>query len=100
MLTKLKAILSAIWSDTKDTWARIKIYVLAIGALVIALEFRKLKEFLITYQGKKEIQQDKKQDAQLADKEKNANDASNALVQEANNLPNQQPPITDDWNKK
>jgi hypothetical protein len=96
MLDKLKAILNMVWFDICDTYRRIKIVVFAIVGIIIALEFNKLKEFLIAYQGKKEMEKDQKIDSDLASKEKTENDQADALTKKAKDEPNP----SNDWYKK
>lgn len=101
MVAKIKAFLAVVWADTKDTWGRIKIYVLAILAVIVTLEFQKIKDALLAYSGKKEIQNDQKKDQTLAIQEKTDNDAADQLVKDAEALPSQTQPITDEnWYKK
>lgn len=100
MIAKIKSFLAAVWADTKDTWNRIKIYVLAILAVIVTLEFQKIKDALLAYGGKKEIQEDQKKDQTLAVQEKTDNDAADQLVKDAEALPSQEKPITnEDWYK-
>jgi len=99
MTAKIKAFFSTVWADFKDTWSKIKIYVFAVAALILTLEFRKLKEFLLAYQGKKEMAADNKQDQSLAAKEKTANDQADTLIKQSEALPGQQDPVTEDWYK-
>jgi hypothetical protein len=100
MLTKIKSILSNIGTDLADTWNRSKIYILALGAVVLTFEFQKLKQFLLAYEGKKEIQADDKKDQKLATAEKNESDQADALAKQAKDLPNQQKPVDENWNKE
>lgn len=100
MLDKVKSFLSTIGTDLKDTWNRSKMVILAVGALILALEFRKLKEFLLVYAGKKEIDKDKKEDSQLKAKEDSANAQADALVKQAKEEPSKETPVGDDWNSK
>jgi hypothetical protein len=95
MLAKLKVILSSVWSDICDTYKRSKLFLLAIAAVIITLEFRKLKEFMIAYQGKQEIQKDQKEDQALVTKENDDNQQADALANKAKNEPNP----GDDWYK-
>jgi hypothetical protein len=95
MLNKLKTIWATVWADIKDTYNRIKIVLLAIGALLIALEFQKLKEFLLVYFGQRQLKQTEKTDSDLAAKEKEEINQANQLEQKANNET-----ANDDWYKK
>jgi len=100
MIAKIKAFLGTVWADTKDTWSRIKIYVLAILAVIVTLEFQKIKDALLAYGGKKEIQEDQKKDQTLAVQEKTDNDAADQLVKDAEALPSKDETVTEDWYTK
>ena len=95
MDTKLKAIWAIIVAQVKDIWNRSKIFILAIAALIITLEFQKLKELIIVYLGNKELKNDKKEDATLAAKESSENQQADILVKKAQNES-----ADDDWNEK
>lgn len=95
MKAKLQFLLSTIGSQLADIWNRSKMFLLAIAALVVALEWQKLKEFMLVYMGQKQINNAKKEDSTLAAKESTENVQADALVQKASNEP------TDaDWYKK
>ena len=100
MLSKLKALLGSLVSELKDIWNRGKMYLFGLLAIVVALEFRKLKEYLLLKQGQKEMKTDLKEDKDLSGKEQSANNQADKLVQDANNLPSQQQPVKEDWNTK
>jgi hypothetical protein len=100
MLAKLKVLWAGIAAQLLDIWNRSKVFILAILALVIAFEWQKLKEYLMVKAGQKELQNADKQDVTLANQEQTANNAANALVQQAQQLPNEEQPIGDDWNKQ
>ena len=100
MLAKLKVIAAAVWADIVDTYKRLKIVILAVGAALIYLEWNKISEAITLAQGKKELKTDEKKDQALAATEKSDNDKANALVQEAQQLPSTEKPVDDNWNKK
>lgn len=97
---KLKSLFSDLKTEILDIWQKSKMYVLAGLALLIAFEFRKLKEYLLVRAGAQEIKKDTKEDAILADKEKDANTQADALVKQAEQLPTEEKPVGDDWNQK
>lgn len=99
MKAKLLSIWASIKTDLYDTWNRSKIFLLAIAGIIVALEFQKLKEFLLVYMGKKEIQKDEKKDQQLATQEHTESAQADVLVQEANGLPSTEQPVKDGWEK-
>jgi hypothetical protein len=100
MKAKLQALLSTIGSQLADIWNRSKMFLLAIAALVIALEWEKLKEFMLVYMGQKEIQKDQKTDQKLSAQESSENTQANTLVQQAQQLPSTEQPISEDWYTK
>lgn len=95
MLTKIKNLFSIIKAQAIDIWNRGKMVFLAIGALILTLEFQKLKEFLLVYLGQREIKNAKTDDAQLATDQKSMNDRANSLAKQA-----EQENTDSDWYKK
>lgn len=94
--TKLKVLRSALWSDTIDTYKRVKILLLAILGAVIYFEWAKLKALWLVKAGQSELKSDNKQDQALAQKENQDNQQADVLVTKAQNEPNP----GDDWNTK
>jgi hypothetical protein len=99
-MNSLKVFFLALKNQLVDIWNRSKIFLLAIVSLVVYFEWQKIKEYLLLYIGQKEIQSDKKEDRVLETKENSENDQANALVQQANNLPKQEGPVSDNWYEK
>jgi hypothetical protein len=93
MWAKVKTVAATVWADFCDTWKRIKVFAIAVGAAILYFEWEKVKAALILYAGKKEIQSDQKQDQVLAQKEASDNQQADALVQKAQNEKNP----GDDW---
>lgn len=94
-MNSLKVFFLALKAQLLDIWDRGKIFFFSILGLIVFFEWQKVKEFLLTYMSQKEIQADKKEDQQLASKEKTENDQVNVLEQKASNE------ITDDsWYQK
>jgi len=100
MWTKIKAFLTVIGNDLADTWKRVKVFVIAIAGIVIYFEFKKIKDAIIAYAGKKEGVVTQKKDDKLAAQEDSNNKQANALVAEAAALPAQEQPVNEDWYKK
>lgn len=92
---KIKIFFNSLGGQLLDIWNRSKIFLIAIGALLLALEFKKIKEALLLYAGKKEIQTDEKQDQVLADKEHKDSGDADKLVQKS-----KEESADDDWYKK
>lgn len=99
MKTKLTALWAIVLAQLADIWNRSKMFLLAIGAIVVAIEWQKLKEWLMINAGKKELQKDQKQDQALATTETADNKQADALVQQADALPGQEQPVKPDWFK-
>ena len=98
MWLKIKAFFVAVGSDFADTWKRIKVLVFAIAGLIVYLEFSRIKDAIIAYNGKKEIDSTQKQDDKTQVQEDANNKQADALVTQANALPSQEQPVTEDWN--
>jgi hypothetical protein len=98
---KLLAFFTAFKTDLIDTYKRSKIFLLGILLLVVAFEWTKLKEFLLTYMGQREMKQTTAKDDTLKAQEGALNASADALVKDANALPDSQKPVTDpNWYKK
>jgi hypothetical protein len=99
----MKAKLQALWAGLKsqllDIWNRSKMFLLAGLAVAIYLGWNSLKEMVLAYFGKKEIQKDNKEDTSLKAKEDSANNQADALVKESNDLPSKEKPVSEDWYK-
>ena len=100
MLTKLQSLWATIKSELAKIWDSARGWIIAFAAIFIVIEFQKIKAYFLTQAAKNEIKEDNKADVSLAKTETSENDQANALVQEANDLPASQPPVTDDWNTK
>lgn len=95
MLSSLKAFFSTIKLQVVDCWNRSKIFILALVALVLTLEFQKIKDSIIIYLSQKEIKSSDEIDEKLAAKENMETTQANQLEQQAANET-----ATDDWYKK
>lgn len=100
MWNKIKILASKAWADMVDTYERVKVYLIALTLLVIYIEWGKIKDILLLKSGQKEVDSAKKEDAGLAKTEADDNSKANSLIQDAQNLSNQQPPISEDWYRK
>jgi hypothetical protein len=99
MWSKIKTFTLAIWTDLVDTYQRSKLALLGILMLAIYFGWERIKEWFIAYSGQKEINKDKKEDSVLAATENKDNVQADALIQQAKDLPSQQPSVTSDWYK-
>lgn len=99
-MDKFKAFMASLKNEIVDTWERGKMVLLTIGGLIIALEFRAIKEWATAYLNSKMIQKTAAKGAQLEMAEDAANKQADALVADANALPASEKPISNDWYKK
>ncbi len=97
MMNSIKIFLTALKLDLVDTWNRCKILVFAILAVVGFIEWDKIKAILLTYAANKEMKSDNAQDQVLSTQEDAAKAQAAALVKDAQNLPNQQTQVSQDW---
>ena len=100
MLDKLKAFWATLKSQLVDIWNRSKIFLIALGIAVVYLEWEKIKEAFLLYTANKEMKSDKKEDQTLAATETSASQQADALVKQAQALPSQEQPVTEDWYTK
>lgn len=100
MIDNFKLFLGGLKSQLEDIWNRSKMVLLAIVALVVALEFQKIKDALILYSGKKEIEKDKDEEKVLSKKENDEKTEADSFVKAAQELQLKEQPVSDDWNVK
>lgn len=100
MLSKLKSLLGSLKGQIVDIWERFKMYIIGALALILTLEFRKLKEYLIVKSAQNEMKNDQKQDQVLSNKEQAANNQANQLIKDAQQLPSTEQPVQEDWYTK
>jgi hypothetical protein len=94
MLNRIKSILLAVWADVCDTYGRIKIYLLALGAIIAIFEWRKLKAAILVKMGQQELNSANKQDKVFAANEQSDEAKADALVKKAS-----EETAKDDWYK-
>ena len=100
MMDKIKSMFVAFKADMGDTWKRLKIVVIAIGAILVAIEFGKIRDFIISFMGKRELKQADKKDENLKKEESDLNTKANKIIADADALPSQEKPVGLDWNKE
>lgn len=100
MLAKIKTVLSSVWSDVKDTYSRIKIYLLAGLALLVYLKFNQIKSYIQTYLLNKQMNKSNQENTTLNAQETTDETKADSLVQQANSLPSTEAPVGEDWFKK
>lgn len=97
MTSKVKAFLQSVWNDLVDTYKRIKVFLLGLVAIIVLIEWQKIKAILLIYLGKKQLQSAQKEDQILATSADQANKQADALVQQAEQLPTQKQTIPENW---
>ena len=100
MGAKIKAFFAVVGKDLVDTWQRVKIPLLAIGSLIVYLKFTQIKDAIIAYNAKKEIDTTKKTDDKDAAIENTDSKQADALVAKADALPATEKPVQEDWYTK
>lgn len=100
MLAKLKSYVSTAIIPLSVIWDQIRGFVIAIGAIIVAIEFNKIKEYLLVKAGAKEISKAKSQDQSLANQEQSNEQKADTLVKQAEQLPGQENPVDVNWYKK
>ena len=89
----LKTVIEFIWSNSKT------FIIIAVG-IIGTLEFNKIKEYFIVKGSQDEINSDDKKDQNLVNDEKTDEQKAQDLENQANNLPNNEPPVDPDWFEK
>lgn len=111
MLARLKALWSQLgqsWQnfkalcekDLKSLWNEYRTVFILLGALILTVKFRDWLIDLIVSNGKRLFQNTQKKNDALQQKENQVNQQADDLVKKANDLPNQEQPVNDDWYKK
>lgn len=100
MLDKIKSAWAVAVVELKDVWNRGKMFIIAILAIIGAIEFQKIRDFILLYLAKREMDGAKKEDQSLANQESKANDEADKLIKEAEDLPKHEKPVDNDWFKK
>lgn len=96
----VKTFWQKITGDVTYLWENDKIFLIVFGVLILAAKFSNLIIDFLAFQSKKEVDSTIKQDSALKAQEDAAKSAANALVKKANDLPAQQTPVDDNWDKK
>jgi len=110
MLSKLKSLVSGLKSfvanfkakaskDLSELWKDYKGFLIVFGALILTLKFRELLVSFLLNSSKRFFQGAQKKSASLDLKENKDDAQSNALVEQAQDLPKTEQPVTVDWYK-
>ena len=92
--------METIKSALKSLWNNMKVVVLAIGAILVAINLNKLRSMITLFMGKKELENADKKDVVLKTEQAELNDTANQLVSDAQSLPGKQESVGLDWNRK
>lgn len=104
LVDKVNAGISAFWaklnSNIGDLWNESKLFLLVFGVIIVVIKFRQLLIDLIVSNSKTLFDNATKESDASQKKENEENDAANQLVKHAQELPDSEGPIGDDWNTK
>lgn len=104
MLTKLTTAWQNFEAKARQDWKIIwdsgKGFFFAAGILILIVKFRDIIIDILLNSAKRLFSNATKKDAVLDNQETKDNNAANALVDQANKLPSNETPTSDDWNKK
>lgn len=98
--TWLQAFKAKASQDWKDIWNGDKAFFFAAGAIVLIIKFREVLISILLSSMKHIEDESQTKDTDLVKKENTDNAAANSLVQQANEEPTKEKPVTDDWNKQ
>ena len=96
---KLKAIWAKTNSDVKELWNKDKVFLFVFGFLILVVKFRDFLINQLVSGGKKVEDKSQKQSDVLATQENQDSQQASQLVQQAQDLPQTEKPVDDDWNK-
>jgi anionic cell wall polymer biosynthesis LytR-Cps2A-Psr (LCP) family protein len=99
MLDKLKALWAKINQPLADIWEKDKVFFIIFGLVILVAKFRGVLIDLIVGQAKKTVDSAQKEDEKLSKEEKSDSDQADALVAKSDELPKEEPKVTEDWYK-
>lgn len=91
---------TALVNQVKELWAKYSIFFIIVGALLLVAKFGNVLMDLLAYFSKKDVEAATKKSDQLKSEEDAANKQANDLVKKANDLPNQEGPVDENWDRK
>jgi hypothetical protein len=100
MLTQLKALWVKLNTNISELWSDSKVFVIIFGVLIVILKFRSILVNFIVLGAKSIFNQASQQSSADQNQESKDNNNANDLINQANILPDNQPPVTPDWYKK
>ena len=84
----------------KDLWSKYGLLFIIVGVALLVMKSSNFIMDLIASISKKDVQKAEKQDAKLKNEEDSAKTQADALVKQAEDLPSQEKPVDENWNKK
>lgn len=87
-------------ADVSYLWANNRIFLIGFGVLIILAKGASLLMDFLAWRSKQLVDSTVKQDDVLKKQEDAAKSQADALVKRANELPSQEKPVSEDWNKK
>jgi hypothetical protein len=81
-------------------WSKDRLFLIVFGVLIIAAKFSGALMDLIAKKSRKDVEQAKEQDAALKAKEDSAKSQAQALIDDADKIGNNLPPVDENWNVK
>lgn len=97
---QIKGFGASMVSSVKELWGKYSIFFIIVGALLLIAKFGDLIISFLTWLSKRQVENAQKQDAALKQQEDAANKQANDLIKKADELPSQQGPVDENWNKK
>jgi phosphate uptake regulator len=95
-----KALLSGAGSFFKGIWDSSKGVIIAIVSIFLVVKYKELLMQYLVASSKKTVDKAEAKSDQLQQQETQANNAADALVKQASELPALEQPVSADWNKK
>ena len=95
--SKIKSFISRLDQPIIDLWNNDRVFLLIFGLIIVIVKFRGLLISFIVAASQAMIKKDDTINTILVNQENQDNNEANQDVQQANNLPNQEPPVDPDW---
>lgn len=102
---QLPVVVSRSWTDDlkltiATLWAKYSIFFILVGLVLLIARFGSVMIKIYAWLSKKEVEDTKKETAQLKVEEDAANKKANDLVAKANDLPKQEGTVDENWDRK
>lgn len=96
---KLKVFWAKLNSSFSDLWANNKLFLLVFGVLIVIVKFRQVLIGIIVAGSKRLLESTANKDSRLAMEEEEAKRKADELVKKAQEEPNQEKPVDENWHK-